>query len=86
MTRLEDAVISFDDEPADYVATNPRVFVSRWWVELDPGERVLYRGLVALSIGLAAIYWPLALIVPGFVITGLAVVTYILGVWRSERG
>jgi hypothetical protein len=45
----------------------------QWWADLEPHERVLYRGLLLLAAGLALVALPLALIVPGAVLTGLAV-------------
>lgn len=85
MGRLGDIPISFDAE-AEYVPSNPRVIIFAWWKNLDPFEKVLYRGLAALSAGLAAVAWPLALIVPGAVITGLAVATYVNDLRRSGDG
>lgn len=70
--KPEDIDIHFDDEPV-YVPSSPRLLVGRWWAGLDATERVLYRGLALLAAGIAPVVWPLALIVPGAVLTGLAV-------------
>lgn len=43
-----------------------------WWDALVPSERVMYRGLVLLSAGLGLVWIPLALIVPGVVLTATA--------------
>lgn len=40
-----------------------------WWTGLDPAERVLYRALTLLAAGFALWVPPLALIVPGLVLT-----------------
>jgi hypothetical protein len=85
MARPEDTQILFDDV-AEYVPSNPRILALRWWDGLDPDERVLYRGLVGVSLGLAAIWWPLAFIVPGVVVTFLAVFSYVVTVWRATGG
>lgn len=85
MPRPEDIAISFDDTP-EYVPSNPRIAVLAWWGQLDPPERVLYRGLAGIGLGLAAIYWPLALIVPGIVLTALAVFNVALHYWRVTGG
>jgi hypothetical protein len=81
MARPETTAIRFDDD-AEYVRSNPRLMVRAWWDGLSPYERVLYRGLAALAIGLAPVYWPLAFIVPGVVVTGLAVLWF----WRVGNG
>lgn len=86
MTRPDAVAISFDDDPATYVPSNPRTRVLAWWESLDPIEKVLYRGLAALSAGLAAVAWPLALIVPGLVLTGLAVTSYASKLRRVSGG
>lgn len=70
MSRPETTDIEFEDEP--YVPSNPRVSVLKWWETLEPGEKVLYRGLVLLSAGIAPWAWPIAIAVPGVVLTGLA--------------
>lgn len=37
----------------------------RWWTNLEPSERILYRAVVLLGVGCGLIYPPLAFIVPG---------------------
>lgn len=85
MSRPDDTVITFDDT-LEYVPSNPRIIVLRWWDGLDAYERVLYRGLAGVSVGLAAIWWPLAFIVPGVVVTFLAVMAFIVSIWRGNGG
>lgn len=86
MSRPDAVAITFDDEPDTYVPTNPRHVILTWWETLDPIEKVLYRGLAALAVGLAAVAWPLALIVPGTVLTGLAVTSYAATLRRVNDG
>lgn len=43
-----------------------------WWTALEPAERLMYRGLVMLAGGLAMVWPPLAMIVPGTVLTAAA--------------
>jgi hypothetical protein len=81
---LERTDIRFDDEP-DIVdvlprrrtrirlaLTSPSRRLLAWWDGLVPAERLMWRGLVLLSGGLAMVAIPLALIVPGAVLTATA--------------
>jgi hypothetical protein len=43
-----------------------------WWRSLEPTERVLWRGLALLAGGLSLVWLPAALIVPGVVLTAIA--------------
>lgn len=90
MSRPEDTVITYEE--SDYIPSNPRTIVGRWWATLDPFERVLYRGLAATGLGLAALgaapgqTWPLALLVPGAVITFLGVFAFVVSMVRPSGG
>lgn len=72
--RPEDTDIHFEEEPVAAYEHDPFPLV-RWWRGLDAVEQTLYGGLATLSAGLAAVFWPLALIVPGAVLTLLALFT-----------
>lgn len=74
MSRPEETDIHFDDEPAVAMEADPFPLV-RWWRGLDAVEQTLYGGLGVLSAGLAAVFWPLAFIVPGAILTFLALFT-----------
>ena len=85
MSRPEDTVITFEDEPAEAIEwPRDRFPLIAWWETQDATERTLWRGLAGVSAGLAAIYWPLALIVPGAVLTGLALFTVAVVMMRSR--
>lgn len=85
MSRPEDTAIVYEDEPA--VAYQPDPFpLVRWWRGLDAVEQTLYGGLASLSAGLAAVSWPLAFIVPGAVLTFLALFTVGVITLRGRDG
>lgn len=71
MARPEETDISFDDDVAVMFEPDPFPLV-RWWRGLEAVEQTLYGGLGVLSAGLAAVFWPLAFIVPGAILTLLA--------------
>lgn len=74
-------------EPVSIAPTSAGPFpLVAWWQGLDPYERVLYRGLGLLAAGLAAVSWPLALIVPGAVVTAIAVASFFIGLRGSAGG
>ncbi len=67
MTRLRRAL----RRVARAVLAPPRA-VAGWWSSLDPPERVMYRGLVLVAAGLAAVWPPAAAIVPGAVLVAVS--------------
>ena len=74
MSRPEDTDIRFEERPAVAYQRDPFPLV-KWWTSLEAIDQTLYGGLAVLSAGLAAVYWPLAFIVPGAVLTILALFT-----------
>ncbi len=68
MTRPEDEVIAFEDPPV----RPPRSRSLAAWSDADDHERVLLAGLLLLAAGCALVALPLAFIVPGVIITAVA--------------
>lgn len=87
MSRPQDTTIIFEDAPTD-VADYPRdrFPLIAWWSALDPRDQALYQGLITLAAGLAADpftrTWALAFVVPGAVMTLVALVYLIVPVLR----
>ncbi len=77
MTRLEDEVLAFADPPvrparSRLPARPARSRLPAVWTDASDHERVLVLGLLLLSGGCALVAVPLALIVPGVVLTAVA--------------
>lgn len=85
MSRPGDQPIVFEDSPDEPYIRHPFP-LRRWWNELAAVEQGLYGGLGLMAVGIGAVgAWPVALIVTGAVLAGIAAYTVVATVRRSLR-